>query len=74
MLCPAERTDIVPNVSIDSGKCQGHGRCALIAPAYFDVDDSGYGRVLRDGVTDTDLDDIREAVLSCPENAITLAD
>jgi ferredoxin len=57
---------------IDPAKCQGHGRCALIAPAYFDVDDAGYGAVLRDGVDDADRADIDEAMLACPEHAITL--
>jgi ferredoxin len=62
----------VPNVSIDSAKCQGHGRCTLIAPSYFEVDDSGYGRVLIQEVAEADLGDVREAVLACPESAITL--
>ena len=62
----------MPNVSIDSAKCQGHGRCALIAPTYFEVDDSGYGQVLIHEVAEADLGDIREAVLACPEIAITL--
>ena len=44
----------------------------LIAPAYFDMDDSGFGVVLRDDVDDADKADVDEAVLSCPEHAITL--
>jgi ferredoxin len=59
-------------LTIDPDKCQGHGRCVLIAPAYFDMDDTGFGVVLRDGVDDADKADIDEAVLSCPEHAITL--
>ena len=59
-------------MAIDPGKCQGHGRCVLIAPAYFDMDDSGFGMVLRGDVDDTDKADIDEAVLSCPEHAISL--
>ena len=57
-------------IAIDPTKCQGHGRCVLIAPAYFDMDDSGFGMVLRDGVAEADKADIDEAVLSCPEHAI----
>jgi len=64
----------VPYVSIDRAKCQGHGRCALIAPTYFEVDDSGYGQVLIPEVAEADLDDIREAALACPESAITLSE
>jgi ferredoxin len=62
----------LPRVAIDSGKCQGHGRCVLIAPAYFDMDDTGFGVVLRDRVDDADRADIDEAVLSCPEHAIVV--
>lgn len=64
----------MPSVSIDSVKCQGHGRCVLIAPDYFDVDDSGYGLVLRSDVDEAGLADVKEAVLSCPENAVILSD
>jgi ferredoxin len=44
----------------------------LIAPTYFDMDDTGFGVVLRDAVDDTDRADIDEAVLSCPEHAIVV--
>ena len=64
----------MPEVSIDSAKCQGHGRCIAIAPDYFDFDDSGYGRVVRDDVAEIDLGVVQEAILTCPENAISLAD
>jgi ferredoxin len=59
-------------VIIDGDRCQGHGRCALIAPQVFDVDDSGMGQVLVDTVSEADLPDVRDVVLSCPENAIAL--
>lgn len=61
-------------VSIDSEKCQGHGRCALIAAQVFDVDDLGKGYVLVDRVSDVDLAEVREAALSCPENAIEISE
>ncbi|MGH3250447.1 MAG: ferredoxin [Trebonia sp.] len=31
-------------MSIDTIRCQGHGRCVIIAPDVFDVDDSGKPR------------------------------
>lgn len=58
------------HASIDSNRCQGHGRCAIIAPQVFDVDDYGIGFVLVDPV-DAHLSDVKEAVASCPETAIT---
>jgi ferredoxin len=64
----------MPRVTIDPAKCQGHGRCVIIAPKYFDMDDSGFGVVLTDEVADADRADINEAILSCPETAITLSD
>ncbi|MBB6374275.1 ferredoxin [Pseudonocardia eucalypti] len=57
-------------MSIDGAKCQGHGRCALIAPEVFDVDDLGMGLVLVDEVPPAAEADVDEAVLTCPENAI----
>lgn len=59
---------------IDSEKCQGHGRCALIVPSVFDVDDQGAGLVLVDEVPAVDEDEVREAVLCCPEQAISVID
>ena len=64
----------VAHVTINGGKCQGHGRCALIAPNLFDLDDAGQVLVLRDSVPGADLLDVEEAILSCPEQAIALAD
>ncbi len=57
--------------TIDRDRCQGHGRCALIAPEVFDVDDAGLGEVLVDPVPEAAVADVREAVLSCPESAIS---
>ena len=64
----------VLHVTINGDRCQGHGRCALVAPHLFDVDDSGLGLVQVDTLATTDLPDVEEAILSCPENAIVLAD
>jgi ferredoxin len=58
---------------IDSGLCQGHGRCYDLAPALFGDDEEGYGTVLGDGVVPSGAeDDARLAELNCPERAITL--
>lgn len=61
-------------VQIDGNRCQGHGRCVLIAPDYFDVGDTGLGKVLREQVLEVDLADLREARMTCPEAAIELTD
>ena len=58
-------------VQINSGRCQGHGRCYDLAPSLFGDDDEGYGQVLGDGVVPPGQE--REAHLAaanCPEHAI----
>lgn len=61
-------------VQIDGSRCQGHGRCVLIASDYFDVDESGLGKVLVAEVAEPDAADLREAQHCCPENAIALSE
>jgi ferredoxin len=60
-------------VSIDAGRCQGHGRCATLAPELFDVDDLGTGHVLVDPCPEEFRAAAEEAALSCPESAITVS-
>jgi ferredoxin len=62
-------------VQIDSGRCQGHGRCYDLAPALFGEDDEGYGQVLGDGtVPPGEERDARLAEANCPEHAITASE
>ncbi|GAA2293607.1 ferredoxin [Nonomuraea roseoviolacea subsp. roseoviolacea] len=61
------------NVHIDSGLCQGHGRCYTLAPALFEEDDEGYGHVVGDGaVPPGEERAARLAASNCPERAIGL--
>lgn len=58
-------------VQIDSGRCQGHGRCYYLAPGLFGDDDEGYGVVLGDGVVRPGQEQAaRLAALNCPEHAV----
>ena len=60
-------------VQIDTGLCQGHGRCYDLAPDLFGDDEEGYGQVLDGGVVAPEQEhEARLAVLNCPEHAITL--
>jgi ferredoxin len=64
----------VLKVAIDTGKCQGHGRCYDLAPGLFGEDDEGYGTVLGDGtVTGGRQEQARLAVANCPERAVEIA-
>lgn len=60
-------------VSINKTRCQGHGRCAVISPEVFDVDDLGKGKVLLDPCPEEFRGAAEEAVLSCPETAISIS-
>jgi ferredoxin len=59
-------------IVVNERKCQGHGRCALVAPDYFDIGDDGVVKLLRDEVVDADLNNIQVAVSACPESALEL--
>jgi ferredoxin len=60
-------------VQIDSGRCQGHGRCYDLVPDLFGADDDGYGQVVDDGiVAPAQEQEARLAAANCPEFAITL--
>ncbi|MCX4092366.1 ferredoxin [Nocardia sp. alder85J] len=58
-------------IEIDRGRCTGHGRCYMLEPELFDVDDDGWPIVLV-----TDAEPLRERAVhaadNCPERAITL--
>ncbi|MFI7530226.1 ferredoxin [Nocardia salmonicida] len=58
---------------LDSTRCQGHTLCAMNAPESFRLDDlDGHGIALSEDVPVEHEDQVREAALSCPEQAISL--
>lgn len=58
---------------INSGVCQGHGRCYDLAPDLFGDDEEGFGQVLGDGIVLPEQErEARLAVANCPERAIEL--
>jgi ferredoxin len=62
-------------VQIDSGRCQGHGRCYDIGPGLFGEDDEGYGTVRGDGpVPAGEEQEARLAAANCPERAVILTE
>ena len=64
-------------VHLDRGRCQGHGRCYVLAPSVYEPDDDGYGFVV-DAVGDRLPPELEEAarkgVNNCPEDAIIITD
>jgi ferredoxin len=58
---------------IESRLCQGHARCAALAPELFDLDENGFG-IVRPGCENAPAADPQAllAVDNCPEQAIVL--
>ncbi len=62
-------------LEIDRNLCQGHARCAALAPALFSVDEEGNGLVLVDGPIAIEfLDAAYLARSNCPELAIKITE
>lgn len=60
-------------IHLDPTLCQGHLRCADLAPDYFTSDDLGYAELLHEGpVPDGDLRALDRCAANCPEGAISL--
>jgi ferredoxin len=56
---------------IDPARCAGNGRCVMVSAELFDLDDNGNGVVLDPRPGAEQADEIRVAVHSCPERAIS---
>ncbi|MBI2698059.1 MULTISPECIES: ferredoxin [Mycobacterium] len=62
-------------VWVDPERCQGHTLCAMIAPDSFRLSDiDGSSSAVSEVVPDDQVDLVREAAQSCPEQAIILRD
>jgi ferredoxin len=60
-------------VHVDQERCQGHGRCYMVAPELIEADDIGNGRELGDGRVPAELEDkARKAAANCPESAVII--
>jgi ferredoxin len=61
-------------VKVDETRCQGHTLCAMIAPKAFELDDvDGHSSPVSEDVPADQEEQVREAVQSCPERAISLS-
>lgn len=61
-------------LALDTEACQGHGRCYSYSPDLFDADDEGHSVLLVTEVPADQESAARQAVESCPEEAISLDD
>ena len=72
-------------VTIEHGKCLGTGSCRMLAPEHFEQGADGKALVRSDGgapapegtltgLTQDQSDQVREAAMFCPPEAITVCD
>ena len=62
-------------VLVNPEKCQGHGRCAALAPELFDLDDYGMSTVVGDGTVSSQQQRVVQLVAAnCPEFAVEVVD
>ena len=61
-------------IVVDWDKCTGMGMCESLAPDVFEVDDDGSLVLHTETVSEGQEDEVREAVASCPTEALALED
>jgi ferredoxin len=62
-------------VRVNRARCQGHARCAALAPELFEIDSVGDASEIGDGVVPPQLfDKAYLARANCPEFAIDISE
>ena len=62
-------------VKVDSERCQGHTLCAMLAPKAFQLDEvDGHSQPVTEDVSADMEEQVRQAVSSCPERAISISE
>jgi len=59
-------------VEVDFNKCTGLGICESLAPTLFEVNDEGNLVLLKEDITDDELQGVEEAVAGCPTEALRI--
>lgn len=59
-------------VVVDYEKCTGLGICESLSPDHFEVNDEGDLVLLKDSVSDDELQGVEEAISGCPTEALRL--
>lgn len=54
-------------------RCTGHGACYTHCPEVFSPDEEGYA-VVDESAVEANVDQVRYAVMVCPERAIELVE
>lgn len=61
-------------VTVDMDKCTGLGICESLAPAFFEVNDDGELVMLKEDISDAELQEVEEAVAGCPTEALQIVE
>jgi ferredoxin len=59
-------------IEVDYDKCTGLGICESLAPDHFEVNESGDLILLKEDVSEDELQAIEEAISGCPTEALRL--
>lgn len=59
-------------IVVDYGRCTGLGMCESLSPDHFEVNDDGELDLLKENVSDDELQGVEEAVAACPTEALRL--
>jgi ferredoxin len=63
---------ITMKVEVDFSKCTGLGICESLAPDFFEVNDDGDLVLVKEDITDEELQAVEEAVSGCPTEALRI--
>lgn len=65
-------------VHVDLDRCQGHGKCYMVAPEMFDfADEHGRAQFVGEPIDPEDatrMEDADRAIQACPESALSLVE
>lgn len=59
-------------VNVNKDVCIGCGACVSICPKYFEFNDEGYSKVIKEEIEKEDVEDVEDAKGSCPVGAIEI--
>lgn len=61
-------------VHVDTGRCSGHGQCAVYGPDVFELDEVGYALPITEQVAPELAAQAHDGADACPERAVTIED
>jgi ferredoxin len=72
LVAVATQKGVLVKVVVDFAKCTGLGICESVAPEFFEVNDAGALELLKEDLTDDELQSVEEAVSGCPTEALRI--